>query len=298
VAVHTPGCAPLATGVIKILRLSGVSPQCTKLPRLKYNYTPTNKSARIKCNFPGNCILFVQKLHLCIHKICLDMESLKVYYYKLLRETSTDFQRYCFDKINWKARMIGLTGARGVGKTTLVLQRIKLELPVEETLYATADDFYFANHTLLNLADEFEKQGGKTLFIDEIHKYKEWSRELKMIYDYHPKLKIVFTGSSILDINRGAADLSRRAVMYQMQELKATYDIFSSPVSDFQTSDMTFDVGGKSKTRKQIKDIENGFVVKDNAVMIAKFKQLIVFFYDYLSKFCYIYGMIFSWITQ
>ncbi|MDR1200562.1 MAG: AAA family ATPase, partial [Tannerellaceae bacterium] len=284
---------------------------------------------------------------------------------------------------------------------------------------------------------------GKTLFIDEIHKYKEWSRELKMIYDYHPKLKIVFTGSSILDINRGAADLSRRAVMYQMQglsfreflamfkgikppvfslqevithkveipevehplplfeeylrcgyypfmqeedfsirlqqvvsqtlevdipqyadmnvstgrklkqlmaiiaqcvpfkpnftqiasvletsrnniadyflsieeagligqlrdaaggikgfgkvekvfldntnlqyslipglpnignvretfffnQLKATHDIFSSPVSDFQIGDITFEVGGKSKTRKQIKDVENGFVVKDN----------------------------------
>jgi predicted AAA+ superfamily ATPase len=72
---------------------------------------------------------------------------------------------------------------------------------------------------LLELADEFEKQGGKTLFIDEIHKYKEWSRELKLIYDYHPRLKVVFTGSSILDINKGAADLSRRAVMYQMQGL-------------------------------------------------------------------------------
>jgi predicted AAA+ superfamily ATPase len=147
------------------------------------------------------------------------MESLKAYYHKLLRETNADFHRYTFDKINWKARMIGLTGARGVGKTTLILQHIKSELPVEETLYVMADNFYFASHTLLDLADEFEKRGGKTLFIDEIHKYKEWSRELKMIYDYHPRLKIVFTGSSILDINKGVADLSRRAVMYQMQGL-------------------------------------------------------------------------------
>ncbi len=147
------------------------------------------------------------------------MENLKAYYHKLLRETNIGFQRHNFNKINWKARMIGLTGARGVGKTTLILQHIKLKLPAEETLYAMADDFYFASHTLLDLAGEFEKQGGKTLFIDEIHKYKEWSRELKMIYDYHPKLKIVFTGSSILDINKGAADLSRRAVMYQMQGL-------------------------------------------------------------------------------
>jgi predicted AAA+ superfamily ATPase len=115
--------------------------------------------------------------------------------------------------------MIGLTGPRGVGKTTLVLQHIKLNLPTEETLYVTADDFYFASHNLLELADNFEKQGGKTLFIDEIHKYGEWSRELKLIYDYHPELKVFFTGSSVLDINRGASDLSRRAVMYQMRGL-------------------------------------------------------------------------------
>ena len=115
--------------------------------------------------------------------------------------------------------MIGLTGARGVGKTTLVLQHIKLDLSAADTLYVVADDFYFAGKRLLELADEFEKRGGKTLFIDEIHKYADWSRELKLIYDYHPQLKVVFTGSSILDIKKGAADLSRRAVMYHMSGL-------------------------------------------------------------------------------
>ena len=115
--------------------------------------------------------------------------------------------------------MIGLTGARGVGKTTLVLQHIKLDLSAADTLYVVADDFYFAGKRLLELADEFEKRGGKTLFIDEIHKYADWSRELKLIYDYHPQLKVVFTGSSILDIKKGAADLSRRAVMYRMSGL-------------------------------------------------------------------------------
>lgn len=149
----------------------------------------------------------------------ITMENLKMRYHQLLRETKTDFQRYNFEKLNWKSRMIGLIGPRGVGKTTLVLQHIKLKLVEEEALYVTADDFYFANHTLLDLADEFEKRGGKTLFIDEIHKYKDWSRELKMIYDYHARLKIVFTGSSVLDIHKSAADLSRRAVMYQMQGL-------------------------------------------------------------------------------
>jgi predicted AAA+ superfamily ATPase len=147
------------------------------------------------------------------------MEQLKAHFHKLLRETNIDFQRYIFNEINWNARMIGLTGARGVGKTTLVLQHIKLDLQTDDTLYVMADDFYFADKRLLDLADEFEKRGGKTLFIDEIHKYADWSRELKLIYDYHPHLKVVFTGSSILDIKKGVADLSRRAVMYHMHGL-------------------------------------------------------------------------------
>lgn len=88
---------------------------------------------------------------------------------------------------------------------------------MNESLYVTAEDFYFASHRLLDLADNFVKMGGKYLFVDEIHKYKDWSKELKLIYDYHSELHVVFTGSSILDINKGASDLSRRAVMYQMQ---------------------------------------------------------------------------------
>ena len=147
------------------------------------------------------------------------MEKLFEYYRILLQKTSTDFHRYMFPKINWENRMIGLTGPRGVGKTTLVLQYIKENLNPNEALYVTAEDFYFTDHRLLDLADTFVKNGGKHLFIDEIHKYKDWSRELKLMYDYHAGLNVVFTGSSVLDINKGAADLSRRAVMYQMQGL-------------------------------------------------------------------------------
>jgi predicted AAA+ superfamily ATPase len=147
------------------------------------------------------------------------MDKLLAYFYRLLRESNPDFHRYIYSKINWNARMIGLTGPRGVGKTTLILQHIKKDLNPDESLYVTAEDFYFADSNFLDLADVFTKKGGKYLFIDEIHKYKDWSKELKLIYDYYPHLKIVFTGSSILDINKGAADLSRRAVMYRMQGL-------------------------------------------------------------------------------
>ncbi len=147
------------------------------------------------------------------------MDKLFEYFHKMIRETNIEFHRYIYSRINWNSRMIGLTGPRGVGKTTLVLQHIKEKLNLNDSLYVTAEDFYFASHRLLDLADAFVKMGGKYLFIDEIHKYKDWSKELKLIYDYHSELNIVFTGSSVLDINKGASDLSRRAVMYQMQGL-------------------------------------------------------------------------------
>ncbi len=147
------------------------------------------------------------------------MEKLFERFRKLLEETDLRFLRYMYTRINWETKMIGLTGPRGVGKTTLILQYIKNNLDPQTTLYVTAEDFYFADNSLLDLAEMFVKYGGKFLFIDEIHKYKNWSRELKLIYDYHPKLKVVFTGSSVLDIKKGAADLSRRAVMYHIQGL-------------------------------------------------------------------------------
>ena len=147
------------------------------------------------------------------------MEQLQATFHKLLGEITTTFHRYMYGRINWNARMIGLMGPRGVGKTTLVLQHIKEQLPRKESLYVQVEDFYFASHRLTELADAFAKIGGKYLFIDEIHKYKDWSRELKLIYDYHAELHVVFTGSSVLDIAKGASDLSRRALMYEMQGL-------------------------------------------------------------------------------
>ena len=144
--------------------------------------------------------------------------SLVEYMREQLNLVSTEFMRYEYDKIDWSLRMVGLVGARGVGKSTLVLQHIKMS-ENQKALYVSADNSYFSQHTLVEVASDFVKEGGTHFYIDEIHKYPSWSTELKVIYDGHPSLHVVFTGSSILDLLRGQGDLSRRVVMYQMQGL-------------------------------------------------------------------------------
>ena len=148
------------------------------------------------------------------------MKQLIENYRRLLSLTATSFHRYLYEKVNWSGRMVGIVGARGVGKTTMILQYAKERLDFESSLYVNAEDFYFSSHRLFDLADSFCKQGGKYLLIDEVHRYDGWSRELKLIYDYHPELHVVFSGSSILDITKGVqSDLSRRAVVYDLYGL-------------------------------------------------------------------------------
>lgn len=136
-----------------------------------------------------------------------------------LRRTPTAFHRYMYDRILWEDRMIGLVGPRGVGKSTMMKQHILLQPDRERWLYVSADNSYFYNHTLIELADEWVKENGMHLVIDEVHKYNGWSRELKQIYDTFYDLQVIFTGSSVLDIHQGAADLSRRALIFEMQGL-------------------------------------------------------------------------------
>ena len=133
---------------------------------------------------------------------------------------SMKFKRYLYDEIDWTSRLIGIEGARGTGKTTMMLQRLR-SIPVsgDEGIYLSLDDIYFSAHSLVEFTDQFVRHGGKYIFIDEVHKYTGWSGELKNIYDDHPDLKIVFTSSSALEIHKGESDLSRRAVVYGLNEL-------------------------------------------------------------------------------
>lgn len=147
------------------------------------------------------------------------MEQLFEYFKRKLQETPTDLVRYRYEEINWHGHALGLVGPRGVGKSTMLLQYIKMQLDEKDTLYVSADHLYFTSHSLVDLADRFYKMGGKHLFIDEIHKYEGWSIEVKQIFDSYSDLQLIISGSSILDITKGMADLSRRVPIYEMQGL-------------------------------------------------------------------------------
>lgn len=144
---------------------------------------------------------------------------LNSYMSEMLRHVPLSFKRYMYDRIHWESRMIGITGPRGVGKSTMILQRLSQTMDQIPSLYVSADHTYFSTHSLIQVIDDFVMNGGRAIYIDEVHKYKNWSRELKQAYDVHADLRIIYTGSSVLDILNGEADLSRRSLIYNMQGL-------------------------------------------------------------------------------
>lgn len=138
----------------------------------------------------------------------------------LIQNQELTFIRSLSDKIDWKDRLIGILGARGTGKTTLLIQHIKQHFGIgTQAVYLSLDDIYFTSNRLIDFAERFRQQGGKALFLDEVHKYPDWAREVKNIYDFYKDLNIVFTGSSVMDLIRQNADLSRRAVQYELTGL-------------------------------------------------------------------------------
>ena len=148
------------------------------------------------------------------------MDSLFEFQENILRQIKNDFRRYIHNQINWGHRMIGIKGPRGAGKTTLMLQHLKYDLGTpREALYITADHNWFYTRSLFDVANNWFRQGGKILLIDEVHKFPRWSVELKNIYDGFPEMQVVFSASSALDIYRGEADLSRRVITYTLPGL-------------------------------------------------------------------------------
>lgn len=139
---------------------------------------------------------------------------------KRLKLVDPHFKRYLYPDIDDKERLIGITGARGTGKTTLLLQKLKdKNLPTHKAFYASMDEMYFTSNPLLAVAAAFAKEGGEYLFLDEVHKYETWSIELKNIYDAYPELKVMFTGSSAIEMAKTQGDLSRRAMIYKLETM-------------------------------------------------------------------------------
>lgn len=201
-------------------------------------------------------------------------DSMKILYQKfetLLQHTTTHFKRYLYNEVAWDSRLIGIVGPRGVGKTTLILQYIKENLDTKRALYTSADDMYFGENKLYDLADAFYKNAGEYLFIDEIHKYPDWSRELKNMYDSFPDLKIVFTGSSVLDILKGSSDLSRRAIVYQLQGL--SFREYLKLFHGYETA---------------VYSLQQ---IVDNEVKLPQIKHPLPLFQDYLKNGYYPFGL-------
>ena len=144
---------------------------------------------------------------------------------RLLANTQTEIIRDKMNEIHWNAQLVTIMGAKGVGKSTLIKQYLKenYRLGDRRILYCSADTVDFSMRTLVGLAEEFSIHGGELLAIDEIHKYKsgttDWSREIKEIHELYPDLKLIVSGSSLLRLREGDADLSRRAVKYTMPGL-------------------------------------------------------------------------------
>ncbi|UJP65565.1 ATP-binding protein [Mongoliitalea daihaiensis] len=147
------------------------------------------------------------------------MEGLVNRYRNLLLSVKTDFKRGHYQTINWNGRAICILGARGTGKTTLMLQYLKENLPLDKSLYLSLDDLYFKENNLVDLAERFYQLGGRNLLLDEVHKYNDWQSAVKNIYDFYPDLKLIISGSSILELQKSQADLSRRLVYYNLPEL-------------------------------------------------------------------------------
>ncbi|MEX1190565.1 MAG: AAA family ATPase [Brumimicrobium sp.] len=155
-----------------------------------------------------------------------------------INKVSKSFKRSLYAKINRNAQLIAIKGARGTGKTTLLLQ-LGAEQKSKDVLYVALDDLFFSENTLYSLAEQFNRHGGKLLLLDEVHKYPNWSRELKLIYDDFSALQVIFTSSSILDIYKGESDLSRRAISYTLSEL--SFREYLALYEDIHITNFSFD---------------------------------------------------------
>lgn len=149
-----------------------------------------------------------------------ELQPLYDSYHRKIAKVDLRFKRYLYSQINWKARIISIKGARGVGKTTMLLQHILENYEdIDQTLYASLDNLWFATHSLMDLVDWADRHGISRLYLDEVHRYEGWSQALKNIYDDYPDMSIVYTSSSLLVLDNATVDMSRRQTPYTLYGL-------------------------------------------------------------------------------
>lgn len=199
------------------------------------------------------------------------METLKRQYLRLLKYTSTAYVRDLYNKISWDARLVGIKGARGVGKTTMMMQRIKQAFPdPSKALYVSLDDIWFASNSLIELGEKAEENGITNLFIDEVHRMPGWEQQIKNLYDFFPNLNIVFTGSSLLKIDHSIADLSRRCLMYNLRGLsfREYLEFQGEKYSPLTLSEILY---GHERLSSQIFGNDNSILKKFNKYLVHGF---------------------------
>lgn len=147
-----------------------------------------------------------------------DLQPLRSFFERKMTEVPTLFRRSLYDVINWNEKIIGIKGPRGAGKSTILMQRIMFEHigDLSKVFYVSLDHFWFDSHQFMDLVEYLYVHGVTHLFVDEVHRYKGWSKAFKNIYDGYPDLSIVYTGSSALKIDNAVADLSRRQTVYDL----------------------------------------------------------------------------------
>lgn len=164
----------------------------------------------------------------------IELQPLLENYHRKVSKVDLRFKRYLYNQINWNARMIGIKGARGVGKTTMLLQHIVENYDdIDKTLYASLDDLWFVSHTLMDLIDWAYQHGIMRLYLDEVHRYDQWSANLKNIYDNYPDMSIVYTSSSLLIMDNAKVDLSRRQTIYTLYGMSFREYLAFEGVADY-----------------------------------------------------------------
>lgn len=198
-------------------------------------------------------------------------------YYRILdlsnrriRENNYSTKRFLLDKIDWRDRLICISGSRGCGKTTMILQHIHSDFTknLDAALYVSLDNLWFATNSLSDLVDMHYKNGGTHIFLDEVHYLKDWQLIIKNLYDDYPKLNIVYTGSSLLRIDSESGDLSRRQVVYSLPGLSFREYLNFEEIIDTEAVPL-------EKLLKDHKKIAEEFTPN---------RPILKYFSDYLSK--------------